>query len=89
MLQQRLRARRRSCARLLESMSRTDRSIGLGLLFGFFVMLVVSTLFGMLGGLFGALLFRKKPAAGHSAADSASPSAFRARACTPRTCRTR
>ena len=38
-------------------------------------MLVVSTLFGMLGGLFGALMFRKKPAAGHSSADSAaSPS---------------
>ena len=36
--------------------------IGLGLLFGFFLMLVVSTLFGMLGGLFGALLFRKNPA---------------------------
>ena len=34
-------------------------AIGLGLLFGFFVMLVVSTLFGMLGGLFGALMFRK------------------------------
>jgi len=35
--------------------------IGIGLVFGFFVMLVVSTLFGMLGGLFGALMFRKKP----------------------------
>ncbi len=35
--------------------------IGIGLLFGFFVMLVVSTTFGMLGGLFGALMFRKKP----------------------------
>lgn len=33
--------------------------IGLGMIFGFFVMLVVSTTFGMLGGLFGALLFRK------------------------------
>ena len=38
-------------------------SIGLGLLFGFFLMLVVSTLFGMLGGLFGALMFRKVDAA--------------------------
>lgn len=36
--------------------------IGIGLLFGFFVMLVVSTTFGMLGGLFGALMFKKKPA---------------------------
>ena len=35
-------------------------TIGLGLLLGFFVMMVISTLFGMLGGLFGALLFRKK-----------------------------
>ena len=34
-------------------------TIGIGLLFGFFVMLVISTLFGMLGGLFGALMFRK------------------------------
>ena len=33
--------------------------IGLGMLIGFFLMLVVSTMFGMLGGLFGALLFRK------------------------------
>ena len=36
-------------------------TIGFGLLLGFFVMLVVSTLFGMLGGLFGALIFRKNP----------------------------
>jgi len=35
-------------------------TIGLGLLLGFFVMLVVSTLFGMVGGLFGALMFRKE-----------------------------
>jgi len=34
-------------------------AIGIGLIVGFFVMLVVSTLFGMLGGLFGALMFRK------------------------------
>jgi hypothetical protein len=33
--------------------------IGIGLIFGFFVMLCVSTVFGMLGGLFGALMFRK------------------------------
>ena len=36
-------------------------TIGLGLVLAFFVMLVVSTLFGMLGGLFGALMFRKNP----------------------------
>jgi hypothetical protein len=43
---------------LLESMSGAP-AIGIGLLFGFFVMLVVSALFGMLGGLFGALMFKK------------------------------
>ena len=43
---------------ILEGMS-TGPTIGLGLVFGFFVMLVVSTLFGMLGGLFGALMFKK------------------------------
>jgi ABC-type phosphate transport system permease subunit len=32
--------------------------IGIGLIFGFFLMLVVSSLFAMLGGLFGALMFR-------------------------------
>lgn len=37
-------------------------TIGVGLVLGFFVMLVVSTLFGMLGGLFGALMFRKQAA---------------------------
>jgi hypothetical protein len=36
-------------------------AIGIGLLFGFFVTLVISTVFGMLGGLFGALMFRKQP----------------------------
>jgi hypothetical protein len=41
-----------------ESMSGAP-AIGIGLVFGFFVMLLVSTLFGMLGGLFGALMFRK------------------------------
>ena len=34
-------------------------AIGLSLILGFFVMLCVSTLFGMLGGLFGALIFKK------------------------------
>jgi hypothetical protein len=43
---------------MLESMS-GGPTIGIGLLFGFFLMLVVSTLFGMLGGLFGALMFKK------------------------------
>jgi hypothetical protein len=45
---------------LLESISGRP-VIGLGLVFGFFVMLCVSTVFGMLGGLFGALMFRKNP----------------------------
>lgn len=43
---------------ILENMAGAP-AIGLGLVFGFFVMLVVSSLFGMLGGLFGALLFKK------------------------------
>ena len=34
-------------------------AIGLSLILGFFVMLCVSTVFGMLGGLFGALMFKK------------------------------
>ena len=34
-------------------------AIGIGLIFGFFVMLCVSKVFGMLGGLFGALMFKK------------------------------
>ena len=34
-------------------------AIGLGLIIGFFVMLCISSVFGMLGGLFGALIFRK------------------------------
>ena len=33
--------------------------IGIGLIFGFFVMLCVSTVFGLIGGLFGALMFKK------------------------------
>lgn len=43
---------------LFERMS-SGPTVGIGLLFGFFVMLVVMTTFGMLGGLFGALMFRK------------------------------
>jgi ABC-type phosphate transport system permease subunit len=46
---------------ILENVSGAP-AIGIGLILGFFVMLVVSTLFGMLGGLFGALMFRKKQA---------------------------
>jgi len=46
--------------RLFEQFSGAP-TIGLGLLLGFVVMLFVSTLFGMLGGLFGALMFRKSP----------------------------
>jgi len=45
---------------LLESMS-GGPAVGAGLIFMFFVMLFVSSLFGMLGGLFGALMFRKSP----------------------------
>ncbi len=42
----------------LESLS-TGPAVGLGLVFSFFVMLFVSSLFSMAGGLFGALMFRK------------------------------
>jgi hypothetical protein len=45
---------------LFESFSGAP-AIGIGLVFGFFVMLVVSTLFAMIGGIFGALMFRKSP----------------------------
>jgi hypothetical protein len=45
---------------LFENLS-TGPTIGVGLVFGFFVMLVVMSMFGMLGGLFGALMFRKSP----------------------------
>ena len=44
--------------RFFESMAGRP-TLGIGLIFGFFAMLFVSSLFGMLGGLFGALLFRK------------------------------
>lgn len=43
---------------ILES-TQSAPAVGLGLIFSFFVMLTVMTLFGMLGGLFGALMFRK------------------------------
>jgi ABC-type phosphate transport system permease subunit len=43
---------------LFENMSGAP-AIGIGLIFGFFVMLCVSTVFGMVGGLFGALIFKK------------------------------
>lgn len=43
---------------MFENMSRGP-VIGIGTIFGFFAMLFVSTLFGMLGGLFGALMFKK------------------------------
>ena len=46
---------------LLESLS-GGPAIGIGLLFGFLVMLVASTFFAMLGGLFGALIFRTSQA---------------------------
>ena len=43
---------------IFENMSGAP-AIGIGLVLGFFVMLCVSTVFGLLGGLFGALLFKK------------------------------
>jgi ABC-type phosphate transport system permease subunit len=43
---------------ILENMSGAP-AIGIGLVIGFFLMLCVSTVFGMLGGLFGALMFKK------------------------------
>ena len=44
---------------IFESMAGAP-AIGIGLVIGFFVMLCVSTVFGMLGGLFGALMFKKQ-----------------------------
>ena len=41
--------------------SPTAMAVGLGTVFFFFVMLIVGGLFAMLGGLFGALMFRKSP----------------------------
>lgn len=43
---------------VLESM-RGGPAIGVGIVLSFFVMLVVGTLFGLIGGLIGAVLFRK------------------------------
>ena len=43
---------------IFENMSGAP-AIGIGLVFGFFVMLCVSTVFGLIGGLFGALMFKK------------------------------
>jgi hypothetical protein len=45
---------------MIESMS-GGPALGIGLVFSFFVMLFLSSLFGMLGGIFGALMFRKDP----------------------------
>jgi ABC-type phosphate transport system permease subunit len=45
---------------MLEQFSGTP-AIGIGLILAFFVMLIICTLFGMFGGLFGALMFRKSP----------------------------
>jgi ABC-type phosphate transport system permease subunit len=45
---------------IFENMSGAP-AIGIGLIFGFFVMLCVSTVFGLIGGLFGALFFKKNP----------------------------
>src|SRR5689334_8321470 len=39
----------------------TGGAVGAGTIFFFFVMLFVGSLFAMLGGIFGALLFRKNP----------------------------
>ena len=44
----------------LESLS-GGPAIGIGMVFGFLVMLFVSSSFGLIGGLFGALVFRKDP----------------------------
>lgn len=44
--------------------SPTSSGIGIGLVFGFFVMLVLMTTLGMLGGIFGAMLFRKNQSVG-------------------------
>ena len=39
----------------------SSQGLGIGMVFYFFVMLCVSSVFGMLGGLFGAVIFRKTP----------------------------
>ena len=43
----------------LEGLSGGAAAIGLGTIIGFFVMLFLGSFFAMLGGLFGALIFRK------------------------------
>jgi len=43
---------------MLEGMA-SGGGVGIGVVFFFFVMLFVSSFFGMIGGLFGALMFRK------------------------------
>jgi hypothetical protein len=45
----------------LERLSAGGPATGLGLVFSFFVMLCISSVFAMFGGLFGALMFRKNP----------------------------
>ena len=44
---------------LEDSRQSAGSGLGIGVIFGFFVMLVLMTTGGMLGGLFGALAFRK------------------------------
>lgn len=46
---------------ILEGLSSGSSVGAIGLVFGFFVMLFLGTVFGMMGGLFGALMFRKTP----------------------------
>ncbi len=46
----------------LRSLSAGGGAVGIGTIFVFFVMLCVSSLFGMIGGLFGAMMFRKAAA---------------------------
>jgi hypothetical protein len=45
----------------LERLAARGPATGLSLVFSFVVMLCISSVFGMFGGLFGALMFRKKP----------------------------
>ena len=46
---------------ILEGLSSGSSVSAIGIVFGFFVMLFLGTVFGMMGGLFGALMFRKSP----------------------------
>jgi len=59
----------------LESMSSAP-AIGVGLIFSFFVMLCLSSVFGMFGGLFGALMFRKPAAPPPTLPPPIPPSTF-------------